>query len=125
MRTEVVEIPRRTRPLFQGDRAACLKFIVDRTTPTMTRLGLVVAAPPPAEGPDSLVCVPAAGFADWEATAAAAVAAWERRWLLIESMPIRHRDEALADLHDAVASALVAAAIVGVDAQGAPDDVGF
>ncbi|RYB02136.1 hypothetical protein D3272_22715 [Lichenibacterium ramalinae] len=94
-------------------------------SPTMTRLGLVVATPPPAEGPDALVCVPAASFGDWEAVAAGAVAAWERRWLLIESAPMRHRDEARADLHDAVASALVAAAIAGVDAQGAPEDVGF
>ncbi len=125
MRTYVVEISRRGRPLFEGDRAACLAFI-DRHVPDVrTRLALVVSPPPPAEGPDALVCVPAAGFADWEAMAAEAVAAWEQRWLLIESMPFRHRDEARADLHHAVASALVAAAIAGVDARGAPDDVGF
>lgn len=94
MRTYVVEIPRRTRPLFQGDRAACLAFIDGQTSPAMTRLGLVVSAPPPAEGPDALVCVPAAGFGDWEATAAEVGAAWEKTWLLIESMPARHRDEA-------------------------------
>ena len=125
MRTYVVEVPRRTRPLFEGDRAACLKFIDGQTSPAMTRLGLVVAPPPPAEGPDALVCVPTAAFGDWEAAAAKAVAAWERQWLLIESVPIRHRDEARADLQNAVASALVAAAIAGVDAHGAPDDVGF
>ena len=126
MRTYVVEMPRGRRPLFEGDRAACLRFIEGRTSPAMMRLGLVVSATPPADGPDALVCVPAFEFGGWEAAAAAAVAAWERRWLLIGSMPIRHRDEARADLHHAVASALVAAAVAGVDARGAPDDdVGF
>lgn len=40
-------------------------------------------------------------------------------------MSLRHRDEARADLHHAVATALVAAAIAGVDAQGGPDDLAF
>ena len=125
MRTYVVELARRTRPLFEGPRAACIKFIAGVAVPGMTRLGLVVSAPPPDDGPDAVVCVPAIAFRDWEERAAEVVAAWETRWLLIESMPIRHRDEARADLHHAVASALIAAAIAGVDDVGAPDDLLF
>ena len=127
MRTYVVELPRRVRPLFEGGRGPCLRFIEARTSPTMERLGLVVAVPPPAEGPDAMVCVPAAAFGSWEDRAAEVLAAWDDKWLLIESMPPRHRDEARADLHHALATALVAAAVAGVDAHGAPDsaDVGF
>jgi hypothetical protein len=40
-------------------------------------------------------------------------------------MPFRHRDEARADLLHAVASALVAAAINGVDSMGRPGDLSF
>ena len=125
MRTYVVEMPRRVRPLFEGGRGPCLRFIEARSSPTMTRLGLVVSVPRPAEGPDAMACVPAAAFGSWEDRAAEAVAAWEERWLLLESMPRRHRDEARADLHHAVATALVAAAVAGVDVHGEPDDLVF
>ena len=125
MRTFVVELSRRLRPLFEGNRAACMRFIEDQTSPTMTRLGLVASVPRSGQGPDAVVCVPAVAFGTWEEKAAEVVAAWETKWLLIESMPCRHRDDARAELHNAVASALVAAAIAGVDASGAPDDVGF
>ncbi len=125
MRTYVVELPRRARPLFEGAVAACLRFVAGRASPSMTRLALVVSVPPPDEGPDAVVCVPAASFGSWEERAAEVVSAWEARWLLIESMPLRHRDEARADLHHAVATALVAAAIAGVDNVGAPDDLAF
>ncbi len=120
----MVELPRRARPLFEGDQGACLDFIRRQTSPAMTRLGLVLAAPPPVEGPDAVVCVPANVVGDWEAVAAEAIAAWESRWLLIDSAPRRHRDEVRADLHHAIAIGLIAAAITGADRNGRPiDDV--
>ena len=91
----------------------------------MTRLALVVSTPPPGDGPDAAVCVPSASFGDWEEQAARVVEGWESRWLLIASMPTRHREEARADLLHAVASALVAAAINGVDGVGRPDELLF
>ncbi|RYB02124.1 hypothetical protein [Lichenibacterium ramalinae] len=125
MRTYVVELPRRTRALFEGGLGACQRFIAGRASPGMMRLALVVSVPPSGEEPDAVVCVPAAAFATWEDRAAEVVSAWEARWLLIESMPRHHRGEARADLHHAVATALVAAAVAGVDAHGAPDDLVF
>ena len=122
MRACVIEMPRGARPLFEGDREKCLDFILGQTSPTMTRLALVVTAPRLAERADAVVCVPADIVGDWEASAAAAIAAWEERWLLIESAPRRHRDEVRADLHHAIASALIAAAITGVDRRGRPVD---
>ena len=85
----------------------------------MTRLALVVSAPPPDHGPDAAVCVPSVVFGNWEEHAAAVIADWEARWLLIASMPRGHRDEARAELLHAVASALISAAINGVDNTGA------
>ncbi len=121
----VVELPRRAKPLFRGSLGACTRFIADQAALGMTRLALVVSTPPPDQGPDAAVCVPAAAFASWEDQAAMVVADWEARWLLISSMPVRHRDEARGDLLHAVASALVAAAVNGVDSTGRPDDLSF
>ena len=125
MNTYVTELPRRAKPIFRGSLGSCARFIAGQTSPGMTRLALVVSAPAPNQGPDSAVCVPAAAFGDWEDHAAEVVAAWEARWLLITSMPFRHRDEARADLLNVVACALVAAAINGVDRMGRPDEPSF
>ena len=125
MNTYVMEMPRRTKPLFRGSLGACTRFIAGQTSPGMTRLALIVSAPVPDRGPDAAVCVPALVFGEWEEHAAKVVADWEARWLLIESMPSRHRDEARADLLHTVASALVAAAINGVDSAGRPDELLF
>ena len=125
MKACVVELPREARPLFEGDREACLDFIRRQTSPAMTRLGLVVDAPPPVEGPDAVVGVPAHVVGDWEALAAEAIAAWETEWLLIDSAPRRHRDEVRASLHHAIAIALMAAAFTGADRHGRPIDDDF
>lgn len=123
--TYVVELPRRAKPLVRGSLGACTRFIAGQAAPGMTRLALVVSTPPPDHGPDAAVCVPATAFSTWEEQAAKVVADWEARWLLISSMQVRHRDEARSDLLHAVASALVAAAINGVDSMGRPDDLSF
>ena len=125
MKACVVELPRGTRPLFEGDREACIDFIQRQSSPTMTRLALVLAAPRRSEGPDAVLCVPADVVGDWEAQAAEAIAAWEGQWLLIESAPRRHRAEVRADLHHAIASALLAAAITGADGRGQPIEDDF
>ena len=125
MRACVVELPRGARQLFEGDPEACLRFIRRQTSPTMTRLGLVLFTPRPVEGSDVVVCVPADVVGDWEARAAEAITAWESQWLLIESAPRRHRDEARADLYHTIASALIAAAITGADRNGRPIDDDF
>ncbi|RYB02128.1 hypothetical protein [Lichenibacterium ramalinae] len=123
MKACVVELPREARPLFEGERVQCLAFIRRKTA--LTRLGLVVEAPPPVAGPDAVVCVPADVVGDWEARATEAIAAWESRWLLIDSAPRRHRDEVRADLHHVIAIALIAAAITGADRNGRPIDDDF
>lgn len=125
MDTCVVELPRQAKPLFSGSLGACTRFIAGQAAPTMSRLALVVSAPPPDRGPDAAVCVPATAFESWEEHAARAVEDWEARWLLIASMPGRHRDEAREELLHVVAAALVAAAVSGIDTTGRPDDLLF
>ena len=121
----MVELPREARPLFEGDRQACLDFIQRQTSPTMPRLAFVVVAPRLPEAADAVVCVPADVVGDWEARAAETIAAWESRWLLIDSAPRSYRDEVRADLHHAIATALLAAAITGVDRRGRPIEDDF
>ena len=118
-------LPRGAPRLFEGNPNDCVSFIKSQTRPTLTRLGLVADVPRPGEGPDAVVCVPADAIGDWEARAAEVIAAWETRWLLIESAPRRHRDEVRADLIHAIASALIAAAITGTDRHGRPIDDDF
>ena len=125
MDIDVVELPRQAAPLVHGSLGACLRYIAGQAAPAMTRLAVVVSTPPPDHGPDAAVCVPAAAFESWEDHAADVVADWESRWLLISSMQPRHRDEAREDLLHAVAAALVAAAINGIDSTGRPDDLPF
>ena len=45
MRTYVVELPRRVRPLFESGRGSRLRFIEARASDTTTRLEAVDAAP--------------------------------------------------------------------------------
>ena len=53
-------------------------------------------------------------------TATIVTAASGERLLLIDSMPARHRGQARAHLHRAVAAALIGAATNGVNDQGEP-----
>ncbi len=122
LKAYVVDLPRRGDRIFEGSIAACLAWL--RSHAGGHRVALVLSAIPPDEGPDAAIAVPFTAFGAWEKEAAAVTSAWEKRWLLIESMPPRHRDEARADLHHAVAAALIAAATNGIDHQGEPD-VGF
>lgn len=125
MDIDVVELSRQAKPVFRGSIGACTRFIAGQAAPAMTRLAIVMSMPPPEHGPDAAVCVPAGAFKSWEEHAASAVDDWEARWLLISSMPIRHRDEARADLLHVVAAALVAAAINGIDSTGRPENLLF
>lgn len=122
LRSYVIDLPRRGDRIVEGPIATCLAWI--RAHAGGSRVALVLSAAPPDDGPDAAVCVPLSAFGAWEAEAAAVTATWERKWLLIDSMPTRHREEARADLHHAVASALIAAATNGVDSQAEPD-LGF
>ena len=119
VRSYVVDLPRRGTRIVEGSIAHCLDWI--RTRATTPRVALVLSAVPPDEGPDAAVCIPYAAFGTWEEEAATIVASWEAKWLLIQSMPRGHRDEARADLHHKGAAALIVAATNGVDAQGGPD----
>ncbi len=121
----VVELKRRTKSLFRGSLGACARFITDNAAPGMTRLALVISARPPDDGPDAAVCVPAVSFGAWEERGAHVVASWELKWGILADLPTRYRDEARADLLQAVASALVASAINGVDSMGRPDELAF
>ena len=121
----VVALPRQAKPLIRGTLGACTRFIAGQAAPDMTRLALVVSTPPPDQGPDGAVCVPMVAFASWEEQAASVVDGWEAWWLLISSMQARHREEARADLLHAVAAALAAAAVNGIDSTGRPDDLAF
>ena len=120
MRAYVIGLPQGPKPLFEGDLDSCRRFMEKGGSSATTRLALVVSEPRPSDGSDALVCVPAAAANDWEALAAAAIDAWETRWLLIDSAPRRHPDEVRADLHQAIANALLAAAVAGVDPRGRP-----
>ena len=123
--TDVAELPRRTKPLFRRSVGACTRFLAGQAAPAMPRLALVVSTPPPSGGADAAVCVPATAFASWEDHAVEVCADREAKWLLTLSMQVRHLDEARADLLHAAASALVAAAIDGVDNVGRHDDLTF
>ena len=125
MNTYVVKLPRRAKPLFRGGLAACHRFISSHAAPGMPRLALVVSTPPPQHGSDAVVCVPAIAFGAWEVAAAAVVAGWELKWSVLTGLPPRYRDEARADLLHVVGSALIAAAIDGVDSAGLPDQLAF
>lgn len=118
----IIDLPRRGGRHFEGTLAECQAWI--RGQSGIKRVGLVFSAVPPDEGCDAAVCVPYTAFGAWDEEATAVTKAWEKKWLLIESMPARHRDEARSDLQCAIASALIAAATNGVDVQGQPD-VGF
>ena len=119
----VVELPSRSSRRVEGSIAGCLAWIKGEPAGN-GRFAIVPPDGPTNDPPPAVMCVPLEAMIDWEALAAAVVAEWEKTWLLIESMPSRHREEARADLHHAVATALISAAIAGVDEMGGPD-VGF
>lgn len=127
----VAEAPRRAGGrLFNGHTAhSCLRWARERCTRPSPRVAVWLRDPPPDDGrePDAFVCVPARYVERWEARASEVVEVWERRWLLIESAPRLHRDDARADLLDAVAVALTGAFIAGASRVGPVDeeDVGF
>lgn len=127
----VAEAPRGTvGRLFNGHTArSCLRWVRERCPRPSPRLAVWLRDPPPDDRcePDAFVCLPARYVERWEARAAEVVEVWERRWLLVQSAPPRHRDDARADLLDAVAVALAGAFIAGASPEGPVDDgdVGF
>ena len=78
------------------------------------RLAIWTDAPAPERGADVVVCGPVARFEHRRAQAEEVVARWDDVWLLIESVPRRHREAAGQHLVDEITMALLAAAIEGV-----------
>ncbi len=116
-RTYVTHAPRRSsgRRLFTGhDLQASIKF-VERSQDLFggDRLAIWLDTPPLDVGVDAVVCVPLQLMTDWQVVARGAVREWDDRWLLIESMPKRHRSEASEDLCSKVKEALIRAAAAG------------
>ena len=89
------------------------------------RMAVWTDAPAPEDGPDVVVCVPVAPFQSSRAQAEQVVAEWDARWLLIESMPRRHREAAHQHLVDLVSAALLAAALEGIFPLGWDEELGF
>ncbi len=125
-KVRVTRASRPDRPEFDcGDLQAAVDYVWDNWTPGTDQYAIWISEPPPSGGPDCVVCVPFRVLEDWEARAAEIVAQWEGHWLLIESMPARHRDAARNDLRRAVADTLLVAAVSGIDDKPRELDVGF
>ena len=109
------------------DLRSALDEVRTRLPPSTRRLAIWSDAPTPERGPDVVVCVPVSLFESRRAQAKEVVARWDFAWLLLESMPSRHRDAAHQHLVDEISMALLAAAIEGVKdpADDDPEDVGF
>jgi hypothetical protein len=109
------------------DLRSALDEVRTRLPPSPRRLAIWSDAPAPERGPDVVVCVPVSLFESRRAQAEEVVARWDFAWLLLESMPSRHRDAAHQHLVDEISMALLAAAIEGVEeaADDDIDDVGF
>lgn len=120
----VAEAPRDScKRLFQAATVAeCLIWVRPRSGPGMPRLAIWAAVAPPDDDPDVALCLPIDGLADATATAAEVADRWEASWLLIESAPRRHREEARAALVEMIATALTMAAARGFEDDA---DVGF
>ena len=113
----VTEAPRRPNGRLHSasSAVACLEWIRARSKPHMVRLAIWAATPPPDEGPDAVLCLPVSTIEGLRELAVEAVDRWDRSWLLLESAPRRHREEAREALIELVLDALGAAAAKGVD----------
>ena len=113
----VTEAPRRQNGRLHSasSAVACLAWIRARSEPNMVRLAIWAATPPPNEGPDAVLCLPVATIEGLRELVVEAVDRWDRSWLLLESAPRRHTEEAREALVELVLAALGAAAAKGVD----------
>ncbi len=113
----VADAPRKpTGRLFHASSMAkCMDWIRPRSGPGLPRLAVWAAVPPPDEGPDAFVCLPIGVVEGLRETAVEVVRRWDDAWLLIESAPRRHREEARDALVDLVVEALASAAAGGFD----------
>ena len=108
------------RQLFSGtDLQAALEHVRDRSPQSTFRFAIWTDPFTPDQDQDVVVCVPVPLLQNRRAQAEEIVGRWDATWLLVESMPHRHRDAARQHLVDEVSMALLAAAIEGV---GKPAD---
>lgn len=124
IRFYIAEAPRKpTGRLFAANTVAeCMAWVRPRSGPGVPRLAIWAAVAPPDDDPDVALCLPIDVLDDARATAAGVVDRWESSWLLIESAPRRHREEAREALVEALAIAIAAAAARGTEDN---TDVGF
>lgn len=117
----------KARLFSAADLQAALERVRERSPRSASRFAIWTDASTPEQDHDVVVCVPVALFENRRSQAEEVVARWDATWLLIESMPHRHRDSARQHLVDEVSMALLASAIEGVGEPANEDDedVGF
>lgn len=117
----------KTKLFSAPDLRSALDRVRARPAPGASRFAIWTDAPAPDGQPDVVVCVPVPILETRRAQAEEVVARWDAMWLLVESMPHRHRDAARQHLVDEISVALLAAAIEGVEDTPVEDneDVGF
>ncbi len=115
-KVRVTRISRSDSPEFTcGDLQTAIDYVAGNWVPGADQYAIWMSASQPTTGPDCMVCVPFRVLEDCQARAAEVVVHWEGNWLLIESMPARHRDAARNDLLEAIADTLLVAAVSGID----------
>ena len=115
-KVRVTRTSRPDRPEFTcGDMQAAIDYVIGKWVPGADQYAIWMSEQQPSKGPDCVVCVPFRVLEDCQARAAEVVAHWEESWLLIESMPARHRDAARDHLLGAIAHNLLVAAVSGID----------
>ena len=114
----------KVRLFSAGNLRSALERVRERTAQGASRFAIWMDASTPEQDHDVVVCVPVALFESRRSQAEDVVARWDATWLLVESMPSRHRDSARQQLVDEVSMALLASAIEGVGepADEADDD---
>ena len=119
----------KVRLLSAADLRAALEQVRERIPPSASRFAIWTDASTPEQDHDVVVCVPVTEFENRRAQAEEVVRRWDVTWLLIESMPHRHREAARQHLVDEISVSLLASAIEGVgeptDEDEDDGDVGF
>lgn len=117
----------KARLFSAADLQAALERVKEHRPRSASRFAIWTEASTPEKDHDVVVCVPVALFENRRSQAEEVVRRWDAMWLLIESMPHRHRDSARHHLVDEIAIALLASAIEGVGEPAEEDrsDVGF
>ncbi len=118
----------KARLFSTADLQAALERVREQIPPSASRYAIWTESPTPEqEDHDVVVCVPVAAFEDRRSQAEEVLRRWDGTWLLVASMPHRHRGAARQHLVDEISMALLASAVVGVGEPAEEDDadVGF